>query len=135
MRFQLGSYLFRYFTHAFRSQMKTRVMPIATSPSPSPTEDSRPVKRIKTGLNSPKLSSDGTVSGSTESSEAAMVEEEMRLPPDFSKIYTHELDYCKKLVLAPMVRTGSCELVHPANSGCKSADSQCQWWESRGGRF
>lgn len=44
-----------------------------------------------------------------EASEAAMVEKEMGLPIEFERTYEHELDYRNKLVLAPMVRTGSCE--------------------------
>lgn len=44
-----------------------------------------------------------------EESEAEVVEREMRLPIEFEKTYEHELDYRNKLVLAPMVRTGSCE--------------------------
>jgi hypothetical protein len=45
-----------------------------------------------------------------EMSEAEMVEREMALPLEYEKKYTHELDYRNKLVLAPMVRTGSCRL-------------------------
>jgi hypothetical protein len=41
--------------------------------------------------------------------EAELVEEEMKLPIEISRTYEHELDYRNKLVLAPMVRTGSCE--------------------------
>lgn len=37
------------------------------------------------------------------------VADEMRLPIEYEKSYEHELDYRDKLVLAPMVRTGSCE--------------------------
>jgi hypothetical protein len=44
-----------------------------------------------------------------EASEAEMVEREMGLPFEFEKKYEHEIDYRNKLVLAPMVRTGSCE--------------------------
>lgn len=44
-----------------------------------------------------------------EESEAEAVAREMGLPIEFEKTYEHELDYRKKLVLAPMVRTGSCE--------------------------
>ncbi|WVQ95833.1 hypothetical protein IAU59_002932 [Kwoniella sp. CBS 9459] len=39
--------------------------------------------------------------------EAELVEEQMRLPIEFPKTYENELDYREKLVLAPMVRTGS----------------------------
>jgi tRNA-dihydrouridine synthase 2 len=33
----------------------------------------------------------------------------MALPFEFEKKYENEIDYRNKLVLAPMVRTGSCE--------------------------
>ena len=45
--------------------------------------------------------------------EADLVEEQMASPVEFRKTYAHELDYRNKLVLAPMVRTGSCELATP----------------------
>jgi hypothetical protein len=44
-----------------------------------------------------------------EASEAELVEREMGLPFEFEKNYENEIDYRNKLVLAPMVRTGSCE--------------------------
>jgi hypothetical protein len=44
-----------------------------------------------------------------ELSEADIVEREMALPIEHVKSYKHELDYRNKLVLAPMVRTGSCK--------------------------
>ena len=47
----------------------------------------------------------------TSVSEDELVEENMRTPIEFSKTYSHELDYRNKLVLAPMVRTGSCKLI------------------------
>jgi len=43
-----------------------------------------------------------------EASEAELVEREMGLPFEFEKKYENEIDYRNKLVLAPMVRTGSC---------------------------
>jgi hypothetical protein len=39
----------------------------------------------------------------------ALVEEEMAKPIEVVKTYEKELEYENKLVLAPMVRTGSCE--------------------------
>ena len=42
-------------------------------------------------------------------SEERLVEEEMAKPVEIVKKYGHELDYRNKLVLAPMVRTGSRE--------------------------
>jgi hypothetical protein len=44
-----------------------------------------------------------------EVSEAELVEREMGLPSEFEKKYENEIDYRNKLVLAPMVRTGSCK--------------------------
>jgi tRNA-dihydrouridine synthase 2 len=38
-----------------------------------------------------------------------LVEEEMALPIEVRKTYDREIEYENKLVLAPMVRTGSCE--------------------------
>jgi len=37
------------------------------------------------------------------------VESEMALPVEYVKSYDHEIDYRNKLVLAPMVRSGTCE--------------------------
>jgi len=45
-------------------------------------------------------------------SEAELVEREMGLPFEFEKKYENEIDYRNKLVLAPMVRTGSCKSIH-----------------------
>lgn len=42
--------------------------------------------------------------------EVDLVEDEMCKPVEYTKTYEHELDYRNKLVLAPMVRTGSCRL-------------------------
>jgi hypothetical protein len=47
-----------------------------------------------------------------EASEAELVEREMGLPFEFQKKYENEIDYRNKLVLAPMVRTGSCKFIH-----------------------
>jgi len=44
-----------------------------------------------------------------DASEAELVEREMGLPFEFEKKYENEIDYRNKLVLAPMVRTGSCK--------------------------
>jgi hypothetical protein len=49
--------------------------------------------------------------------EKELVEEQMSLPVEHVRTYEHELDYRNKLVLAPMVRSGSCKLV---NSSRKS---------------
>ena len=37
------------------------------------------------------------------------VEEQMSLPIEHVKTYEHEIDYRNKLVLAPMVRSGTCK--------------------------
>jgi hypothetical protein len=47
-----------------------------------------------------------------EAFEAKLVEREMGLPFEFEKKYENEIDYRNKLVLAPMVRTGSCKFIH-----------------------
>lgn len=50
------------------------------------------------------------------------VAQEMALPIEYTKAYDVELDYRNKLVLAPMVRTGS------RKSSLKlGADIQCRW--------
>jgi hypothetical protein len=56
-------------------------------------------------------------------SEAELVEREMGLPIEYERQYQHELDYRNKLVLAPMVRTGSCKYSIPLCGGFKADDS------------
>jgi hypothetical protein len=58
-----------------------------------------------------------------------MVEREMALPFEYEKKYTHELDYRNKLVLAPMVRTGSCKLSRKVMQ-VTIADDQCLWYDT-----
>jgi hypothetical protein len=73
------------------------VMPVSTalaSHARSPTSDDRPIKRVKL----------------EEVEERCQVEQEMALPIEFVKAYEHELEYRNQLVLAPMVRTGSCKM-------------------------
>jgi tRNA-dihydrouridine synthase 2 len=80
-------------------------MPISTARSASPLEEPRPVKRAR-----PDVEAGGTDGEAPDSrTETEMVEEQMKLPLEFTKTYSKELDYRKKLVLAPMVRTGTCE--------------------------
>jgi len=55
-------------------------------------------------------------------SEAELVEREMGLPFEFEKKYENEIDYRNKLVLAPMVRTGSCKSTFTFWRRAKS------WW-------
>lgn len=45
-------------------------------------------------------------------SEDDLIEEQMRLPIEYVRSYDNEINYKNKLVLAPMVRTGSCEYTH-----------------------
>ncbi|ORY34781.1 hypothetical protein BCR39DRAFT_461747 [Naematelia encephala] len=66
-------------------------MPVATIRSPSPVGSEAPSKR-------PRLAVDP---------EANLVDEQMALPLEYIKSYDRELDYRNKLVLAPMVRTGT----------------------------
>jgi hypothetical protein len=80
-------------------------MPVSTTRSASPLEETRPVKRAKPDVEA--ADTDGEAPDSR--TETEMVEEQMKLPLEFTKTYSKELDYRKKLVLAPMVRTGTCE--------------------------
>ena len=98
-------------------------MPVATARrSCSPTESLRSVKRFRIadaaenlenalGGVGPLSSSASAHAGPSGSSpiERDVVEEEMKLPVEFPRDYAQELDYRNKLVLAPMVRTGSRE--------------------------
>ena len=101
----------------------TFAMPVTTARRGcSPTESPRSVKRFKMADAAEKLEPPlgdlGSFSpslfahaGPSESSrtERDIVEEEMGLPVEFPRNYAQELDYRNKLVLAPMVRTGSRE--------------------------
>ncbi|WVQ66042.1 uncharacterized protein L199_004220 [Kwoniella botswanensis] len=96
-------------------------MPVATARSPSPARDAREVKRLKTdhtsspprqaqSLSTLITSDDNQPSVSADAdqpNEAELVEEQMSLPIEFPKTYENELNYRDKLVLAPMVRTGT----------------------------
>lgn len=66
--------------------------------------EERPIKRAK--MEATKESSPLVLDGAEL---AIKTDEEMALPVDFSKSYTPPLDYRNKLVLAPMVRSGTCE--------------------------
>lgn len=48
-------------------------------------------------------------------SEAAEVERQMALPVEYPRTYATELDYRNKLVLAPMVRTGTRTFFSPSS--------------------
>ncbi|WWD04601.1 hypothetical protein V865_002672 [Kwoniella europaea PYCC6329] len=96
-------------------------MAVATARSPSPAGDVREVKRLKTDHTStpsqqaqsqstPITSDDAQPDVSADANqpnEAELVEEQMSLPIEFPKTYENELNYRDKLVLAPMVRTGT----------------------------
>ena len=98
---------------------------VATRRSCSPVESSHTHKRLRTDdpINTLELADEFSHPIATASAqagpsvihfeEADLVEEQMASPVEFRKTYAHELDYRNKLVLAPMVRTGSCELATP----------------------
>jgi hypothetical protein len=96
------------FTRLFKPIQMTSIpkSPIQTSPG-SP----RAIKRQK--LDHAEVGGGEGV----KMSEAELVEREMALPFEYEKKYTHELDYRNKLVLAPMVRTGSCKLPRDKDAG------------------
>ena len=79
------------------------------SPSPlSETLDGRPTKRAKMS-DDPSCTTSAAVDMSP-TDEAALVETIMADPLEYPKAaYYHDLDYRDKLVLAPMVRSGTCE--------------------------
>jgi hypothetical protein len=87
-----------------RFTLRTMTTAVTRPREESPLGDSPSAKRLKVDI------SDQTA-------------EEMRLPIERPKTYEHELDYRDKLVLAPMVRTGSCEF---GKRSC--ADDQCLWY-------
>jgi len=72
-------------------------MPVATSSRSVSPE--RPAKKAKLDVD---------VQPSAVVDEHELVEREMALPIEFPKTYKNEIDYRNKLVLAPMVRSGSC---------------------------
>jgi hypothetical protein len=81
------------------------------SGSPSQPSSPRAMKRQKLDHDQQQVAADHVVQEGTggDVSEAELVEMEMGLPFEYEKKYEHEIDYRNKLVLAPMVRTGSCE--------------------------
>lgn len=108
---------------SFRQIFKPYTMPSSASTSPS-----RVVKRQKlehTDKEEPVTATAPTTeNGQAEAekgmTEEEMVEREMGLPIEHVKKYKHELDYRNKLVLAPMVRTGSCKFRCPRRVIVKS---------------
>ena len=113
--FRRSAITFRTYTKLYTPALvsfSSVIMPVAhprsASRSPSPS-----AKRVK-------LSAQASTSATAESStrivqdaapidEAAEVERLMSLPLEFEKQYEKEIQYGEKLVLAPMVRTGSCK--------------------------
>jgi tRNA-dihydrouridine synthase 2 len=98
-------------------------MPIATA-SPLRLDSPPALKRQKLEHDEQPIASP---SKPTSETEAERVEREMGLPIEFVKMYEHELDYRNKLVLAPMVRTGSCESIMWTPSVAVADGMQCQW--------
>lgn len=81
--------------------------PLSSSPL-SETPDDRPTKRAKMS-DDPSCTTSAAVDMSP-TDEAALVESIMADPLEYPKAaYYHDLDYRDKLVLAPMVRSGTCE--------------------------
>lgn len=85
------------FLHSLQSGLLSMPIPVPRSRESSPFDRDAAVKRIKLD-----------VSGA-EPDFQALVRQCMNSPVQYTKTYQHELDYREKLVLAPMVRTGSCE--------------------------
>ncbi|WVR08010.1 hypothetical protein IAU60_005054 [Kwoniella sp. DSM 27419] len=79
------------------------IMPVATR---SASPEARDSKRAKTDHPGYEVKPGEEIK---EGSEAELVERQMSLPVEYSKTYEKELEYKEKLVLAPMVRTGSSE--------------------------
>ncbi|KAK8849673.1 hypothetical protein IAR55_005008 [Kwoniella newhampshirensis] len=101
-------------------------MPVAISRSLSPDEQGRKTKRVKLASEMTKRTPSPEQAGSTviaervddisnDQSEEQLVEEQMNLPIEHPKKYEQELDYREKLVLAPMVRTGSLPMPKPVS--------------------
>jgi tRNA-dihydrouridine synthase 2 len=125
-------------TASFNTQQRAYViMPVPTrqrSGSPSSATQERSIKRTKMGSDhemtaeemavngidpselsqvmvDDKMKASGSGSGEVRSAgttEAELLEREMSLPTEVEKTYKHEIDYRNKLVLAPMVRSGTC---------------------------
>ncbi|WWC73693.1 uncharacterized protein I206_107665 [Kwoniella pini CBS 10737] len=101
-------------------------MPVAIARSPSPNQNIRDAKRHK-AQHAPVVSEEDMINaaeGSIRSAaiakndlvtvqdipnrtEAELIEEQMAMPIEYPKTYENELNYREKLVLAPMVRTGT----------------------------
>lgn len=90
-------------------------MPVATRPAPAPGSPGspapRPSKRARTKNNNNGGGGAPQRTVTLPAEEAAAVDArvaaEMQLPVELPQTYAYELDYRDKLVLAPMVRSGS----------------------------
>lgn len=94
------------------SNMSTSNHSVGGTPQTIPTHTNKQEPAVQTT----SLSSSNPATTTTETSYPAptpsmqaLVEEEMAKPIEVVKTYEKELEYENKLVLAPMVRTGSCE--------------------------
>lgn len=108
----------------FKKQILFAPLKMSRSGSTSPRLDSsRVLKRQKLDHEDPNPNPNPEAESHGDEravmSEAEMVEKEMGLPIEFVKTYKHELDYRNKLVLAPMVRTGSCKWSDSTRLGVK----------------
>ncbi len=109
-------------------------MPIATRRSCSPFESARAIKQRRIDetdggldesvdkVDTASLACSPQAGPSTSHiDEVDSIEEQMAIPAEFTRSYAHELDYRNKLVLAPMVRTGTCKRrIRPAHQGTES---------------
>lgn len=100
----------------FASAIKTlprivsTTMPIATlRPREDSPGDSPSAKRVKLAEEI-FVAKDVSAADSIGKDVSSSTADEMQLPIEYVKTYEHDLDYRDQLVLAPMVRTGSCKL-------------------------
>jgi hypothetical protein len=125
--------------------LRISTMPTRCSPSRSASPSAKRIKLangqagISAAVETAQATDAPTLSTTTTTTDAAypapdaalraLVEEEMQKPIEVLKTYERELDYENKLVLAPMVRTGSCEFFASSNLlTCTDPLSQCLWF-------
>jgi hypothetical protein len=89
--------------------MTNPVLPIKRAFTRSPSPSSKRPKLEVPSISSAALTEDVEPSSSTVTSVEELVEREMNMDVEHKRTYEKEIDYENKLVLAPMVRTGSCE--------------------------
>jgi hypothetical protein len=96
------------------------IMPIAMARLLSPLHEGHSVKRQRTGNTSANCIlaepsnnladwTEAVKVASERAHEMKLVDEEMSKPVEFSREYEVEVEYRDQLVLAPMVRTGTCK--------------------------